>query len=178
MSVAYKAGVAVGIFVAITIFVLLMKIVNKDRKLKTEYDEKQLAVRGIGYKYGFFTIIFYDLAIVVISAMGIKIPMIPEMVLFTGVMLGAIVMASYDIWHDAYMGLNTNAKGFAVFAVIVAGINLLSALFNWKDLAIYEEGVLQFPFMNLVCCFAFVLIGIQLFAKSIKDKKEIEEEED
>ncbi len=176
MSSAYKIGVAVGITIGIIIFVLLYRLVNKDGKWKTEYDEKQEAVRGKGFKYGFFTMILYNGAIIILSATGFTIPMIHEVVLFTGIMLGAIVMASYDIWHDAYMGLNTNAKGFAVFAIVVAGINLLSALFSWKDTEMFEAGKLQFPFMNLICCLSFVLIGIQLFAKSIMDKKEEEED--
>ncbi|MBO4337449.1 MAG: hypothetical protein J5842_05200 [Lachnospiraceae bacterium] len=176
MSAAYKAGVAVGIFVGIIVFVILFKIVNKDKSYKTRYDEKQEAVRGRGYKYGFFTMLFYSFILIFLAAFDIAIPMTQEVVQFTGIVLGGLVMASYDIWNDAYMGLNTSAKGFAVFSVVVSIINFLSAFSAIFEGRMYKDGILQLSFANLLCGILFIFIGAELLLKSLKDKKEEEED--
>ncbi|MCR4691939.1 MAG: hypothetical protein K5739_11400 [Lachnospiraceae bacterium] len=179
MSAAYKAGVVVGIVFVIIIFTALYRIlkVNKNGKWNTDYDEKQMAVRGIGYKYGFFTILIYNAVLIVLSVLEVNLPMRPEMILCLGIFLSAIVFASYSIWNDAYIGLNMNAKGYSIFMISIGVINLLIGAFALKDQRVYVDGQLQTPFMNLLCFFAFALIGIEMILKSIKDKKEEAQED-
>ena len=47
------AGFAVGITVGVILVMVLLKMSNTDKKIKTEYDERQERIRGKAYKYAF-----------------------------------------------------------------------------------------------------------------------------
>ena len=54
------AGFVIGLIVGIILVMVLIKMANKDRRIKTEYDERQEKIRGKAYKYAFYTMIYYQ----------------------------------------------------------------------------------------------------------------------
>ncbi len=46
MNAKVSAGMAMGLMVGLVIAVILLKVANKDHKLKTQYDERQELVKG------------------------------------------------------------------------------------------------------------------------------------
>ncbi len=46
-------GYAIGIVVGIVVTLFLIRIWNKDGRMKTRYDEMQEKIRGKSYMYGF-----------------------------------------------------------------------------------------------------------------------------
>ena len=64
----YKAaGLAVGILVGLIIAAVLIVIANKNRKFKTEYDERQLKVRGDAYRYAFYTVVIWEAILFILA---------------------------------------------------------------------------------------------------------------
>ena len=55
MRILASAGLAFGVMVGLIICVILFKIANSDKKVMTQYDERQEAVRGKAYRYAFYT---------------------------------------------------------------------------------------------------------------------------
>ena len=104
-----SAGVAVGIVFGLILAIALIMIANKNRKIKTEYDERQLRVRGDAYRYAYYTVVIWEVFLFILACDEIRLP-IPEYVLhFAGILAGVIVLSSYCIWKDAYWGLNKTA---------------------------------------------------------------------
>ena len=48
-----SVGIAVGLFAGIVISIVIIRMINKDGKFKTKYDEMQKIARGKAYKYAF-----------------------------------------------------------------------------------------------------------------------------
>ena len=169
-----SVGLAVGVLVGLVIAVILLRYMNKDRKVRTEYDEMQKAIRNQGYMYGFYTILIFE-AILCLVPSFVRIPAEPIIVHFLPIFLGITVQASYCIWKDAYVGLNTNLNRYLAVAVIASLINFLSFFMAWKSGSLVIDGILQAPFVNLLCALMFAILGIVgLLRKSTE--REAEEE--
>ena len=154
-----SVGLAVGVLVGLVIAVILLRYMNKDRKVRTEYDEMQKAIRNHGYMYGFYTILIFE-AILCLVPSFVRIPAEPIIVHFLPIFLGITVQASYCIWKDAYVGLNTNLNRYLAVAVIASLINFLSFFMAWKSGSLVIDGILQAPFVNLLCALMFAILGI------------------
>ena len=48
-------GIIIGIVLGLILIAVITKISNSDFRTTTKYDERQVIVRGNGYKYGFWT---------------------------------------------------------------------------------------------------------------------------
>ena len=51
---ARMIGVTIGIIVGLILTIFVIRYVNRNKKLTTEYDEMQKQIRGEGYKYAFY----------------------------------------------------------------------------------------------------------------------------
>lgn len=58
----YVAGVLVGIGSAAVVIAVMAAVRKKQGQPKAEYDERQLAARGIAYRWAYMTLIFSLLA--------------------------------------------------------------------------------------------------------------------
>ena len=73
-NIARFTGVLCGFAVGIVLVIIIAKICNRNRKMKTEYDERQNIVRGNGYKYGFYAMMIYAALLVVLGVAEIDLP--------------------------------------------------------------------------------------------------------
>ena len=89
-------GFAMGVIVGLILVVLLFKYANRDGKVKTEYDERQKAVRGKAYRYAFYAVMIYE-ALVCWLSMGIELPAEQSVIHFFGIFVGITVQACYCI---------------------------------------------------------------------------------
>ena len=169
-----SAGLAVGVAVGLVLALLVMRYMNKDHKVKTEYDEMQKAIRNIGYKYAFYTVIIFEALLCLVPA-SVRIPAEPIVIHFIPIFLGIVVQCGYCIWKGAYVGLNTNMKRYLIFAVVISLINFLSFFAAWKNDALFVDGVLQTPFVNLLCAVMFAVLGAIGLLRRSADRGEAEE---
>ncbi|MCR5107326.1 MAG: hypothetical protein K6B28_04110 [Lachnospiraceae bacterium] len=173
MNNSQGSGIALGLFTGIIIVIVLIKIWNKDGKLKTQYDEMQEKARGKAYKYAFWTLVIIEALIIVLKSFEIKLPVDDITLLIIPVLISVLVQASYSIWNDAYVGLNTNTKRFGIIAIVIAGLNFAVALIAILDGRMVKDGMFEFPLTNLICGLIFVIIGIESVIKNhLKDSNE------
>ena len=151
-------GLVVGVMVGVVISVLLIRLVNRDRKLRTEYDEMQKIIRGEGYKIAFYTVLIYEGLLILLDTC-IQIPAVPMVAHFGAIALGVTVQAGYCIWNDAYVGLNTRLGRFLLVALFATAINAAVAVMAAVSGRLIVDGVLQDPFTNLLCALMFVILG-------------------
>ena len=70
---ARMIGVTIGIIVGLIVAIFIIRYVNRNKKLTTEYDEMQKQIRGEGYKYAFYTVMILEAVLcgLMFAAIGI-----------------------------------------------------------------------------------------------------------
>lgn len=165
-------GIVFGVIIGTLISVLLLMSINKNRSLRTEYDEMQKKARGEAYMYGFFTVLVLEVLLGLAETFG-PLPMEPLVSRFLVIMTGVGVQAVYSIWHDAYIGLNTQTNKFFVMMAVIAAVNLLVAVLAWVNHSMVVNGILQAPFANFMCFVLFaVLAVVGLVKKNMEEREE------
>lgn len=172
MNVAKILGFIVGICVVALLLWAMSRRLNTDGSTKTEYDERQKAARGVGYMYGFYTLMAYFAILIAVDCMEVTLPVSNTIIYFTGIVVSGLVLTWYCIMHDAYWGMNNNVSFYTRFLLGVGGINLVYAIIEMVNGKMIVDGILQNTFINFECGILIAGIGIMLFIKSRKDRKE------
>ena len=97
MNEKISVGLALGIMCGLMISVVLLKIANKDHKVKTQYDERQEMVKGKGYKYGFYTMMALEVVFMLLEMSGISLPVETYLIHFSVILLGCLVMRAQHL---------------------------------------------------------------------------------
>ncbi len=110
MRLEASVGITVGIIVGLVIAFALLKVANTNHRMKTEYDERQQLIRGKGYMYAFYTILFYEVIMMIIDIGEFTLPIESYAIHCVGLILGVIVLGAYCIWNDVYWDLTTTRR--------------------------------------------------------------------
>ena len=147
-----------------------MKKMNKDNKVKTKYDERQLKIRGDAFKLGFFATLIANGIIMSLAASGLD-KCLGMNAYFIPIFIGIVTQMSYSVFKDAYFGINNKNKSYLVFMAVIGLINFTIAILATVHGELVEDGILQAPFLNYLCGSLFVILAGELFAKGLIDKK-------
>ena len=166
ISIMKSAGLTVGILIGLVLAFALILISNNNRKVRTEYDERQLRVRGDAYRYAFYSVIICEVILLILAFGEVTLP-VPDYVLhFGGILIGCLVLSTYCIWKDAYWGLNNNRRRYGII-LVVAGLLNAVPLFG----ALSRRSTLDFPFVNLLTCIMLLVVGVELLLKHFLDHR-------
>ena len=166
ISIMWIFGIIFGILTTL----IIIKSFNKDGKVRTKYDERQLRARGEAYKYGFFATAIACFIFMILQTTNLA-NIFGYSSYFTAVIIGIITQFSYAIFHDAYIGLNTNMKKYLIFMSVVAIINLAAGILPAIHGELLEDGQLGTSFINLLCGGMFLILAGELAIKNHLDKK-------
>lgn len=166
------------VFVAILISIVMVKSYNTDNKFKTDYDERQEAIRGRGYKYASYTawVLLGALACCKIGDVNLHID--DALVAFSIMVISVLVQTVHAVMNDAYFGSNNDRRKYLIFSVVIAFINIAAFVARFIDGDVIVDGTLTWHSINGVCGLMFVVLGIALGIKNIINKKEEAEEEE
>ena len=175
-SVMKSAGFAVGLLVALLFGVVLLKMMNKDNRAATKYDEMQEIIRGRAYKYAFWAVVVCEaLLIVADTVFAAQIPLSADILHFLVIIIGVMVQVTYCIWHDAYIGLNTNTTRFIICMLLIGGVNLFLAVMAYADGRMIRDGVFQATFLNGICGLLCLVVMAEVIIKNALSGKEKED---
>ena len=174
-SVMKSAGFAVGLMVALALGVLFLKVMNKDKGIATKYDEMQEIIRGRSYKYAFWTVIVCEAALILFDTVKSKMPFESGMIHFLVIIIGIMVQVTYCIWHDAYIGLNTNTSRFIISMLVIGGFNLGLAVWAYFDGRLFKDGTIQVSFLNAICGVLCLVVMAEVIIKNALSGKEKED---
>ncbi len=179
IGLAKSAGVLTGIIIGAIICVILFRFMNRDKKILTKYDERQKAVRGTGYMYGFWGSMGAAALVMCLDVGGISFANRFSTDFFI-IFVGILIQVSYCIWNDGYFGVDTDKKRLYIISIVAALCNLLGVIGNIKGGTFIVDGVLSDSATNLMCVILFLVIGIELMIKDSVDKRSetVEESED
>lgn len=174
-------GIAM-LFVFLTSFclvVLILALITQGPGLRERYDERQELERGRGFKYAFFTMLFYFLIMVFMDAADLPLAADTSLLYCCGVLLGILVYMVYCIWHESYFALNQNMRS-GMFAFGMIGLsNFLIGLINLLDGNLVENGRLTFRIVNPLCSLLlFALFLTMLLKKIVSSKGDSTDEDD
>lgn len=170
MNPYYALGVLVGVLVELLLVVVFMKAINRDGKIKTEYDERQKEARGKGYMYGFWAIIIAN-ALLFTFSNSFDMTVLGSTVYFMPILVGMIVQVTYCIFKDAYIGLNNNMTRFVIIMSIVTVFNLFVGVKAYLDGELIKQGTVSSAFVNVLCGGIFLILTIELGIKKILDSR-------
>lgn len=175
LNLGMLAGILCGIIVGTIIVILFLKLTKKDASVKCKFDERQELIRGRGFKYGFFTLLIYD-AFVAFFYESLALNQYIDSILLhlIGIFIAILVYVSYCIWNEGYFSVNENPKKVLIGFAVIAVFNFLIGYMQLKDKGIFENGVLTYRCINLLCGFIFLIIFAQLLMKKLLIKAEEE----
>lgn len=160
-------------FIGIIVGGLIMMVwMLMHRGQKKEYDERQMIARGTASKYGFATLVGYNLIYG-----GVYMQESPEWCdnfigILIGVVLSLAVFCGCCIWNDAYMNLNQSiGKVYLMFGCL-GGANLLLGIMSlWRGNMI-EYGKISFRVLNLFFGIIFLLFLCIFWMKNHSGREE------
>lgn len=180
---AYAMGVVAGILFSVLLVTLCYKLSfnkhGRDKKgpfrEKEIYDERQLLARGVAYKAGYFSLMFYLLLVILINNADKDTNYITDLMLVIGVYISIGVFAVVCIIKDAYMSLYENAKRSILIMLILGFVNIGFGVSGvLEDTTEKKQYIMNFTagIVILITCIVFVIKRL-----SDKDKDEDDEEE-
>ena len=175
MKLEASVGITVGIIVGLVIAFALLKAANTNHRMKTDYDERQQLIRGKGYMYAFYTILFYEVLMMIIDIGEFSLPIESYAVHCVGLIIGVIVLGVYCIWNDVYWGLNNNRKRYTAIIVIAIVLNVIPIIRAIGSGEIATSGFDSFPIMNIMVIVWMAIIGLSAVVKKLFVKTEDEE---
>ncbi|MCQ2081060.1 MAG: hypothetical protein MJZ11_05335 [Lachnospiraceae bacterium] len=169
-----SVGIAAGFMIGLILAAIIFKFANKDKKMKSQYDERQELVRGKGYKFAFWT---FSVCEAVFMIIDMAFPNIVPLFFaaFASIMIAGIVLALYCIFKGAYWGMNNNRKRYIAVFIAAGLINFMSAIMAIVNGEMVVDGKLEPPSINLMCGIMLVIIGVAIAIDSFRNKKESEE---
>lgn len=170
-------GALVGLIVGLIIAFALLKVANTNHKMMTEYDERQRAVRGKGYMYGFYTLIFTEVAMMFLEMSEIELPIEKYTLHFVSIILGCIVLCVYCIWNDVYWGLNNNKKKYNIIFVLAIVFNIIPVVGQAYSGTLMQDGKIGLCLLNIMVLAMMAIVAIEFLIKKIVKKDTAEEEE-
>ena len=167
-----STGLIVGIMVGLIIVVFVLKYINRDNKLKTDYDERQKAVRGRSYMFGFYaTMITCCIMLVLDTADEGIIHVLGMNAFFLPILIGIVVQFSHAIFNDSYVGLNNNMTRFMCVMSFISIFNIVFGIIPIVKEGLIKDGKLCPSFINLEVGVMFIIICIEMVIKKVIDKK-------
>ena len=154
-NVAYLLGIVAGVAA-----VGIICWVKKRGRKETDYDERQYQTRDRACRYGFLTLLFYELLYGALYSKETPSWCDYTMGNYLGIALALLVFGVYCIWNDAYMNLNQKPWSVHLLFGVLALCNFGIAENNQRIGVLFADGKLGFGAVNLV--FAVMLVVFEI----------------
>ena len=177
MRLEASVGITIGIIVGLVIAFALLKAANTNHRMKTDYDERQQLIRGKGYMYAFYTILFYEVLMMIIDIGEFSLPIESYAVHCVGLIIGVIALGVYCIWNDVYWGLNNNKKTYYAIFVVCTIFNLIPVIGQARMGTLVQDGKIGLPILNIMVLVMMAVLGIVFIIKKLTGKNSSEEED-
>ena len=162
---------ACGMLIGCLLIVLVKALSSSGKSTIREFDERELAIREKSFRYGFFALLIYFVLLMFVYGIGVDIPVETPLLIFTGIVIGICVMATYSIINDAYIH-DENRKFFYISFGILAIANSVLSILNIVHGGVSENGVLTFSGCCIILCtIAVIYILVVLIIRNIRERE-------
>ncbi|MBQ9674061.1 MAG: hypothetical protein IJV39_05500 [Ruminococcus sp.] len=158
---------------AIAIFILLIKKYSMDDS--NRYDERQVAMRSKAYKFGFGTVLAYNVLYYLATAIFFEKPLMQDGIApMVGVCLGLVVFAIECIRNDAFFSIRQNPWVYMLLCLIVVLSNGYVSFQNIRDGLLIKDGLMTESCLQPIITVTFLIIIIAIIVKLIFSREEEE----
>jgi len=171
-------GWVIGVIVGLILVPILLKQINKNGKVKTEYDEMQKINKTKSYFVGFVATMIYVALLMILSTFEISIPAEERVILFSIIFVGIVSSVSASIWNDSYWGLTTNRVRFWILMIVCGIINIGVPIIDIIRGTFFVDGKIGITGINLMCGALFLILALQSIIKSLIEKRAGDEDEE
>lgn len=144
-------GLVFGIIIGCIIVAIVLFITKDGDSAKCEYDERQEAIRGTGFKYGFVTLVSYMVLMMIFDLFEVELPFTRVIGSFIGIIIAFAVAITYWILNDAYFSLNENKPRLLIAFTLITVSNILIGVVNAIEGKCIENGKLSTGSLNIIC---------------------------
>ena len=167
--IGYGCGVVIGLLLS----ALVIVAISKGGEAKRKYDERQIAAQGKAFKLAFFTMIVYDMLLLLLLGAEIPVPADNAFLVFFGLLLSVAVFAIYSVLNDAYIALNESRRLIIGWFSVIALLNLvISAILITRGSFLLDGKLTLINSANLFCGAFIILFLAVLVIKGVRDKEE------
>ena len=149
---------AIGVLAGITVGLLIILIQKLSGKERNRFDERQIAARGEAYKWGFFTLMIYEAAYVILNLFGVRFAD-ESMGPLIGIFLGLAVFGSVAAAKDAYVAVNEKPGAVWIWGLVGVLWTAVGVMRLASGEGI-ENGFLTTDSMQLFMGGAFLAVGV------------------
>lgn len=171
MNITAFSGIVFGIITGLVICVILFRYANKDKKIKTSYDERQEAIRNRGYKYAFYTVLAYETVLLCFGMARGHLPIPSYALNFLGIILGCTVLGVYCVLKDAFWGMNNDHRRYFIIFAVTGVLNLIPVLGSYITGTLISDGEFTAPIINLMVMIMLLALMIALAVKKVMLKE-------
>lgn len=159
------AGFVVGLILSLVIF----KLANTNHKVNTQYDERQMKIRGKGYMYGFYAMMICEAVMSLLDISEFTVPVSSSVLHFGVILVGILVLTGYTIWNGAYWGLNNNRRTYGIVLILIGLLNAVPVIRSIREGTFLKAGESSLPVINLLLLIMLVFIGAAALIRHILD---------
>lgn len=172
MNDMHTIGFVVGFLVTFAVLFIIMWKINSKSSGRREFDERQKSVQGIGYKYGFFTFIGFTVALIILDAAEVELPIDKTFMYTVMLIVSVAVYVGYCIWNDGYFFIKQDVRKQSSVFLLVGVANLMISIGRIIEDGIFTDGKLDFHLSNLLIAILMLYVYILVRIKLKKDERE------
>lgn len=171
---AYMLGVIFGVFLGV-VALIASKLMKKSTRCE-HYDERQMLIRGTGYRISFLSLAIMNLVYTCFFYGVTKDIVAPQAVVICITFVALLIYVLYCIFKDAYIAVGEKPQASILILLLIIIANGLAATSHTYR-GISEDGFVSGFFLNviIVCFFSIVLVALGI--KALINKKEAAHEE-
>ncbi len=169
---ANHMGIVTGVVIG-ALLVLIVRLVQiRKGDAAKEYDERQLVIRGTGYKIGYWTLLALLAIYVCVFPEDGNYKVEPIAAIFGLILISGLAMAGYDIMKDAYFTLKYKKNQYTV-SMIALCLSQFALFTTSLDQGFVVDGVIPGRvILPLELMIFFGAFAVLLIIKSHIDKRE------
>lgn len=172
----FKAGILTGVFFGFALVYSLIILSKKRNVAENEFDERQKLIKGVAAQHGFVSMVFSLFLLMLCDILEIEIPCVKPVLYLVVILIGVIVIISYNVIHDAYFALN-ESKTFVIWLIIaMTALNIFIGINNLLSGKAIVDGIVTIDSINLLVGVAFLILLVVIAIKNLMDRRGDDEE--
>ena len=171
----YVAGVLVGIGSAAVVIAVMAAVRKKQGRPKPEYDERQLAARGIAYRWAFLTLMLslaVNTGVEAIWGPWAKPGVSAWMLIFLSVGVFVVVC----VRRDAYFAVAQDPKASLWLFGAVVVLQIPNNIITLRSGDLVEDGLLTWNALSPACGVLFGVMFVCMLVRLRRQKREEQED--
>ncbi len=152
---------------------VISRTLSKRNNQNDDFDERQMILRGISYRYGFLTMSTLNILFGIILIYDEKYAGYGIGFLTISFVAGVLVYAIYNVWHDSFLTMHQNRRSYMVLLAAISLIQFVNYFGNsdWRNIGAVMSGI---AIVQLGCAILFLMILVTIILKSLVQGREEE----